>query len=356
MSTPLDRGEVADSDYTIPGSMIELDAEDVKDRGHEASVAADGAKPGGKRKKEASLPDDGDMALTLNTFKELLEQQTHAIRRSNAEEIQKAVEVATKASGEEIHKAINKATAQTTAQLSRVEATVGRHSDALTQIRDDMETMEARLSKVEGNVASSTGSTMWAESDKKRSSLIFGGWPEDTPREVLLQELWDLLSKAGLDGEFEDIFTTGPRRGFAIGNVKMEGFTDAGKLKRKLIEMTIIIRKARLCGKHMQSGKYLWANLSKTKTERDRGSHGGKLKRLILELSGGYDPGIEVEYPAGTAWLPAGIIGSATKPQPTDAKTVPGRVEGTWMNVTRVATAFNMAEQEVENKWREILE
>ena len=99
----------------------------------------------------------------------------------------------------------------------------------------------------------------------------------------------------------------------------------------------------------MMEGKYLWANLSKPKEERDRSSHASKLKRLIMEISGGMDPGMELEYPAGSAWLPSGLFGSATRPMPSGTTTANGRSVGTWVDIGRVAAAFNMQESEEVN-------
>ena len=332
-----------------------LDEDEDKDRQDPTIMTDAGAKPAGKRKKDTAQRDE-ELPLTLDTFKALLEQQTRDIRRSSAEEIQRAVEAATRASGEEIHRAIEKATAKTTAHIVKVEGAVNRHSDAIAQMRDDMENLEQRLTKAEGHLTSSMGSTQWTETDKKKHSLIFGGWPEDTPRDVLIPDLWELLHKVGLDDQMQDIFTTGPRRGFAIGNVKVDTNVDAAGLKKKLIDMTITVRRAAVRSERMAPGKVLWSNLSKGKTERERGAHGSKLKRLILEISGEFNPGIEVEYPAGTAWIQAGMIGSATKAPPEGITTSPGRSAGSWVHITRIAAAFNMKEEDVEAKWRAILE
>ena len=237
-----------------------------------------------------------------------------------------------------------------------MEKDIRTHGDYLSQLRDDVSGMEHRLHKVETQMSSSMVSTGPPEQDLKRTSLIMGGWPEEIQREVLLADIWELLHRVGLDDRFSDIFTTGPRRGFAIGNVTFSDNVGPGDVKRQLIEMTVQIRKAQVRSDKMTVGKYLWANLSKPKAERDRGAHASKLKRVVLEITGGSDPGIELEHSAGSAWLPCGLYGSATRLQPGGTKTLPGRSQGTWIDIGRVASAFGMAEADVEAKWREVTE
>ena len=57
-----------------------------------------------------------------------------------------------------------------------------------------------------------------------------------------------------------------------------------------------------------------------------------------------------------SAWLPNGLFGSATRPAPHDVRTLPGRTAGTWVNVSKVSGVFGMTEEEVEAKWKEIIE
>ena len=223
----------------------------------------------GKRKVGAGLSsspprrESDESPLTLNVLRGLLEAQTVELRRSNQEEIQKVFD------------AVN-------SRAGKIEKDVQKHGDYLSQLRDDVAGMESRLHKVENQVGASMGSTGAPEADQKRCSLIMGGWPEDTQREILLNDIWELLHKLGLDEKFSDIFTTGPRRGFAIGNVVFPEGTAASDIKKQLIEMTVQIRRGQVRTDKMVQGKYLWANLSKPKAERDRGGN------LMFALVGQY--------------------------------------------------------------------
>ena len=72
-----------------------------------------------------------------------------------------------------------------------------------------------------------------------------------------------MLERIGVAQNFQDIFTTGPRRGHAMGIVKWpEGESDQA-LKKRLISLVREIRGASMSSKGMLPGKALWAPLAR---------------------------------------------------------------------------------------------
>ena len=76
---------------------------------------------------------------------------------------------------------------------------------------------------------------------------------------------------------------------------KWEAHLSEQELKKKLIRIVQEIRGASMSGPNMPAGKALWAAISKTKAERLRAGHAGKVKRLILEVNPAEKTNIDVE-------------------------------------------------------------
>ncbi|CAE7939851.1 unnamed protein product [Symbiodinium sp. KB8] len=76
---------------------------------------------------------------------------------------------------------------------------------------------------------------------------------------------------------------------------------------------------------------------SKTKTERLRSGHAGKTKRLILEVNQSGKHAMDVELGAGSVWMMAKLVASATRTRPKDAAVKQGRAPGTWIGIQQIA-------------------
>eukprot|EP00439_Symbiodinium_sp_Y106_P027119 s7759_g3.t1 len=224
-----------------------------------------------KVEKRGPPPAPGGGGVTLADLQRLLEQQSASLAKSQASEIRSAIK--------ELKQA-------TTAELRGIKEEVTKHGDYISQLRDQGEKLEARVLALEA--ARAEGSTAYpgsASGEHQKNLLIMGGWDPDTHRDDLLPELRDLLSRIGVVDQFSDIFTTGPRRGHAMGIVRWENGVSDQELKRKMIRLEKEIRGASVAGKSMNPGKHLWAAISKTRMERVRAGHAGKTKRLILEIN-----------------------------------------------------------------------
>ena len=244
----------------------------------------------------------------------------------------------------------------TTAELRGIKEEVTRHSDYITQLRDQGERLEARVLALEASRGE--GSTMYPGSGNEghqKNLLIFGGWSPETHRDDLLPELRDMLERIGVLEEFQDIFTTGPRRGHAMGVVKWTAGVTDQELKKKMIKIVQDIRGSGMASKSMAAGKTLWAAISKTKMERMRSSHAGKTKRLILEVNESEKHAMDVEWGAGSVWVRSVMVASATRLPPRDVIIKPGKLAGSWVDINQIARLVGSSSESLAARWTELI-
>ena len=233
---------------------------------------------------------------------------------------------------------------------------MSRHADYISQLRDQSEKLEARVLALENRKdETSTYLSSTAGEGHQKNLVILGGWDADTHRDDLLPELRELLGKIGVLERFQDIFTTGPRRGHAMGLVKWPQGQSEADLKRDLIRLVQEIRAAAMSSRSMPSGKSLWAALSKTRMERLRAGHAGKTKRLILEANQSEKHALDVEWGAGSVWMRGQLIASATRAPPRGATTVKGKAPGAWIDIHQIARALGMAGDVLGERWESLI-
>ena len=303
--------------------------------------------PRPKRGKEAedSPKKKRENNVTLTDIQKLLEMQSKILQDHQTTQMKQAVAELRESTG---------------AQINTIKAEVSRHGDYISQLRDQGERMEARIAALETNGAAggwgSRGSTGDDGEKVRKNVMIFGGWGPDTRREDLLAELHELLKKLDLFDTFEDIFTTGPRRGNALAVVRVKpGETDQ-ELKKRILTMIQAIRVAQVSSQSMEAGKNLWASLSKTKQERLRSSHAGKMKRLVLEIDEGEKTHLDVEWSAGSLWIRGKLLGSATRPKPHGITATPGKMPGSWIDTAMLGRVLGCSEADLKERWEALVQ
>ena len=281
-------------------------------------------------------------AVTLDDLRALLQQQSETIARNQATEIRGAVA--------ELREA-------TMHEFRGIKSEMTRHADYISQLRDQSEKLEARVlaleSRKDENSTTYLGSS--AGDGHQKNLVILGGWDADTHRDDLLPELRDLLGRIGVLEKFQDLFTTGPRRGHAMGIVKWPAGQNDQELKRDIIRLVEEIRNASMSSKSMPVGKTLWAALSKTKMERLRAGHAGKTKRLILEINQAERQVLDVEWGAGSVWMRGQLISSATRPSPRGASVHKGKAPGAWIDIQHIARALGTSSESLAERWESLI-
>eukprot|EP00439_Symbiodinium_sp_Y106_P005716 s7046_g1.t1 len=244
----------------------------------------------------------------------------------------------------------------TTAELRGIKDEVTKHGDYIAQLRDQGGKLEARVMALE--TARAEGSTAYPGSvseGHQKNLLIMGGWDSDTHRDDLLPELRDLLARIGVADQFSEIFTTGPRRGHAMGIVRWETGVGEQDLKRKMIKLVQEIRGVSVTSKSMNPGKTLWAAISKTKMERLRSSHAGKAKRRILEINEAEKHVMDVEWGAGSVWMRSTMIASATRPPPREGRVKQGKSPGSWIDIGQIARLLGTSDDHLAERWEALI-
>ena len=293
------------------------------------------------RTERGSASRAGGGAVTLDDLQRLLEQQSKALAQSQATEIRSAIK--------ELKQA-------TSAELRGIKEEVLKHGDYIAQLRDQGDKLEARIMALESaKVEGSTAYQSSASDGHQKNLLIMGGWNADTHKEDLLPELRDLLSRIGVIDQFDDIFTTGPGRGHAMGIVHWETGVSEQDLKRKMIKLVQDIRGASVASKTMELGKTLWAAISKTKLERLRASHAGKTKRLILEINESEKHAMDVEWGGGSVWMRGKMVASATRPAPKDVTVKPGKSPTSWIDLGLIARSLGTSSEHLEERWDSLI-
>ena len=94
-------------------------------------------------------------------------------------------------------------------RIEGVETTVRHQGEAFRTLESQVKDLAARLSKVEEQPA--------AAGPNRKHTLVFGGWRQDTKRDVVLQQLSQALAALSLKGLLDtEPFCTGARRSVAL--------------------------------------------------------------------------------------------------------------------------------------------
>ena len=218
-----------------------------------------------------------------------------------------------------------------------------------TQLDTAMKDMEGRfdvrVSHVEGQVATLTGQNAALEtkvgeleqalqelagavkagahkpaggnldSDRRRATLVIGGWPRDSRRQTILKELGEAFRKLNLQDQVDEApFCTGPRRSIALMPVNLRtNETEAEKRARMFKFVSAFASNEILSG----SGTKLWCSFSKTPEERSVAAHAALIKRVVASFDSTLaQESLDFEYKTGTAWGPEYMLGSANLPIP----------------------------------------
>ncbi|CAE7734694.1 R1A1-element\ORF2 [Symbiodinium sp. CCMP2592] len=279
--------------------------------------------PEKSRKREAVESESaGGQMVTLADLQRLLEAQSVNLAKLQATEIRGAMQELKQATATEIR---------------GIKTEVAKNTDHIAQLRDQGDKLEARIQALENG--RSEGSTMYPGSSSEshqKNLLILGGWSPDTHRDDLLPELREMMEQIGVLAEFQDVFTTGPRRGHAMGIVKWPAGQSEQDLKRRLIKIVQEIRGASMASKSMPAGKNLWAAISKTKMVNESEKHA-----------------MDVEWTAGSLWLRSMMVASATRAAPKNVEVAMGKMAGTWIDINQIARLLGTSSAELEFEYNE---
>ena len=258
------------------------------------------------------------LGLTYEDMKDLLAQQSASILQANREHAQSLLDALERKHGD---------------RLDRLDAGVSR-------VTAGLEGLEAKVAALEKDLRSGSrwGSEESAQ-DKRRNTLVFGGWEHDTKKGRILQELQQALTGLELEEHMSDkAFTTGPRKSVALLNFPQRvGESDEDR-RARMHEVVLTISQSKVL---TSAGKKLWCSYSKSKQQRDISGHCSWVKRSLARLDERIIRELDVEYATGSVWLGDSLVASATRPCNDGAKsdyTIVGRGSPpAWVDLERLA-------------------
>ena len=235
--------------------------------------------PQSKKTKGAEI-----VTLEMGSLRSLLKEQ--------AEEIQKANE-----------RQLDQVADRLEARQSEMFRTLHGHIDSAATKVESLETrfedLQARLTKLEqGSVAAPSPESTAGS----RQTLVFGGWPWESRRSLILSDLNRAIDALGLRTECDDeAFTTGARRSIAMLNFWPRPGEDKGSVKRR---MHGIVSAFVQSDRQTTAGKKIWCAFSKTPLERQRGKHASWIKRILVELQIDLaHTALDLEHSSASAWV-----------------------------------------------------
>ena len=179
-------------------------------------------------------------------------------------------------------------------------------------------TIDSRRTRVEellrsgGGVASAgDGGSLDA---KRKFTLVFGGWNQDTQRRVIVSEVEEALDRLDLRRHLDSSpFTTGPRRSVALLYFGPRAGEPESDRKGRMHDVLQALLQAKPVTSH---GKKMWVALSRSKQERDVSGHCSWLKRTLASFGQSHVDGLDVEYSSGTSWMGDHMVASSMRSPP----------------------------------------
>ena len=187
------------------------------------------------------------------------------------------------------------------------------------------------------------------DADRRARTLVYGGWPRDTRRGVILDELRTFLSSLGVKDHLDaEPFTTGARRSMALSAFKQRPGESFADMRARMHQVVLAFSTG---GQLTKAGGKAWCSYSKTRAERAKGAHAGWIKRVVGHLKPEMISTLDVEWSSGSVWQDS-LWGSSDLPVPpgTDMRGVLVRDDleaKPWVSAKLMAADLKLRERDV---------
>ena len=211
--------------------------------------------------------------------------------------------------------------------------------------------LAARVTKVEeGSTVASSEGGLAGDQGRRKLTLVVGGFPKDSRRDVIIKRVNEVLQQQGLMPDTDESpFCTGPRRTVALlpFRVRANETTSDAKNRMHRVLAGVVNARANIVG----ASRPMWCGVSKTPAKRLRSSHCGFLRKIVAAVDDDFLQHAEHDYGKGSTWLGQTLVGCATDPPPNIDKyklfKVPGK-PGHWLNVSGLAAEMKVQFSEIE--------
>ena len=164
-----------------------------------------------------------------------------------------------------------------------------------------------------GSSRSDGGSTKMSMGglDRHRHTLVWGGWPRESRRQLVLQDLAQLIDRLHVR-DFLDAppWTSGPRRSVALANFAQRPGETAHDTRQRMHKVVM----AFAGGNTNVGDRRIWCSFSRSPKERRRAGQASLVKKVVKEISEAHLDRLDVEYTSGTVWLEESRVASAVHP------------------------------------------
>ena len=274
--------------------------------------------------------------MDAERFAQMLKEQTAQLMQANKQAVRDAVrEVETR-----LTKQMAAVRVELADELKARDAKLQDLHQEQQRLREDVEKLlEKGVSKDAGD----------GERERNRQpAVIFGGWEPDTHRDVIMKELDQALRRADVGSLLDSApWVPGVRKHYALALFHARARESEEAVRSRMMAMVNQFQQAQW--DDGRNGRRVWAAMSKSPSERGKGQHASKIRKLLYLLSRGVQ-GCEAEYSTGSVWLDGILLGSASRTAP-DAATRPGRAPNSWIDLRAVARAASSSEDEVAEMW-----
>ncbi|CAE7265287.1 lolT1 [Symbiodinium sp. CCMP2592] len=286
-------------------------------------------------KKERS----GVVTLDVQRIRELLAEQSRELLGAQQKQLDQAVQDME-----------NKMEIRVAGVEKQVAEAQGR-SEVLESKVEQLETALRELTQMvkEGSGPRHLGD----DSERRRSTLVFGGWPKDSRRMDILSELKEALMKLGLQADCDEApFCTGPRRSIALMSVPLRAMETEQGRRSRMFKFVSAFQGHEVSSK---SGSKLWCNFSKSPKERAIAAHASHVKRVVAHFDEEMAAGqLDFEYKTGSVWGPQSMLASALLPHPPGVAAKHLLVDEEtdhkhWIDVSQVAKLVNKTAKQVRD-------
>ena len=231
-------------------------------------------------------------------------------------------------------------------KMDRLDAKLDEASERTTNLETQLKAAVDRIHVLEERGHQQGGAP---GGDHRKHSLVFGGWCDNTRRNVILHQLDESLKHLGLLPHFDSSpFTTGPRRAVALCNFSLRRGEQFPDLRRRMLEVVQEVNKSGLA---LQGGKRsLWCSFSRSPAERGKASVAGCIKKIVANHRANLLPELDLDYNAGSAWLSDSQVAGMGTPPSGSSTTLETRAGPAWVDEVGVSKLLRVSRQTIEDE------
>ncbi|CAE7281359.1 R1A1-element\ORF2 [Symbiodinium sp. CCMP2592] len=273
-----------------------------------------------------------DAPVTLRALRSILAEQTKQLTDLQAGAVDKAVH--------RLEKTLETRLAEVDSRAEQMDARVG----ALEKQIEELLQQGAGMPKFQG-LGGDDGA-------RRARTLVYGGWPRESRRKVILQELQEHLDTLGVASLVDhEPFTTGARRSMALSGFQQRAGESFQDMRSRMHKIVLAFSSGNITNK--QGGR-IWCSYSKSKAEREKGSHAGWVKRASASLLDITEVNLDIEWQTGSVWCEDALVASSDLPVPpgTDMRGVIVREDQDakpWVSFKLLAAGLKQKEKEAED-------